>query len=126
MNNKKDISYFLKQQQYFEEFLKVDYVLENFTSDGAEQIKNALGEVHDLEDVLYKNDLWHVEKNVKSNWNKDELTMEQKKELIGDIKLMAALDNEADFCLAEDLWKKKWRSIASEFVKYFQREYLDG
>lgn len=32
---------------------------------------------------------------------------------------MAALDNEADFCLAEDLWKKKWRSIASEFVKYF-------
>lgn len=40
-------------------------------SDGAEQIKNALGEVFDLETLVYMNDLWHVEKNMKENWNRD-------------------------------------------------------
>ena len=35
------------------------------------QIKNALSEVYDIDQILYKNDLWHVEKNVKNNWNRD-------------------------------------------------------
>ena len=33
------------------------YDLKYFTSDGAVQIKNALGEVYNLDTVVYKNDL---------------------------------------------------------------------
>lgn len=57
--------------RYFNEMLNIDYQLEYFSSDGAVQIKNALGEVYDLEEVVYKNDMWHVEKNLKKNWNRD-------------------------------------------------------
>ena len=47
----------------------IEYALKYFTSDGAVQSKNTLSEVYDLDEVKYKNDLWHVEKNIKSNWN---------------------------------------------------------
>ena len=50
-----------------------------FTSDGAAAIRNGLGQVYDLGELTYKNDLWHVEKNVKQYWNRDEgITKEQK------------------------------------------------
>ena len=51
--------------------LGIEYALKYFTSN-AVQIKNALSEIYDLDEVIYKNDLWHVEKNIKSNWNRDQ------------------------------------------------------
>lgn len=36
-------------------------------SDGAMQIYNALSNVYEIEEIIYKNDLWHVEKNIKAN-----------------------------------------------------------
>ena len=50
-----------------------------------------------MESVTYKMDLWHVEKNVKSHWNKDELTMIQKTELLENIKQMGRLIDEEEF-----------------------------
>ena len=43
-------------------------------SDGATAIGNGLGDAYDLEEIVYKNDLWHVEKNIKSNYQADNLT----------------------------------------------------
>ena len=43
-----------------------------FSSDELCRLKNALSEVYDLVEVTYKNDLWHVDKNIKSNWNRDQ------------------------------------------------------
>ena len=48
-------------------------------SDGAEQIKNALGEVFDLETLVYMNDLWHVEKNMKEKTETKVLQWNRKK-----------------------------------------------
>ena len=31
-------------------------------SDGATQIYNALSNVYEIEEIIYKNDLWHVKK----------------------------------------------------------------
>ena len=48
---------FSETLRYFEECLDIEYDLKYFTSDGAVQIKNALGEVYNLDTVVYKNDL---------------------------------------------------------------------
>lgn len=52
---------FTAVRDYFSHF-EVETELRYFTSDGAHAIRNGLGEAYDLEDIVYKNDLWQSRK----------------------------------------------------------------
>ena len=50
--------------------------------------------------------------------------MDQKDELLNDIKNLAKLTEEEDFEVAKNLTIKKWKTFAPNFCKYFEKEYL--
>lgn len=104
--------------------MHTDYKLEYFCSDGAAQIYNAVDDIWgvaqdegDEDGVKYLNDLWHVQKNLKENWNRDpDLNMDLKNGLLSDVQNLAKLPEYEDFEFAVFLVLKKWRNFAPTFA----------
>ena len=61
-----------------------------------------------------------VEKNVKSNYQSDQLTQKQKDEILADVKKLAMLDDYDDYQITVALTLRKWNDFAPNFTNYFE------